>query len=55
MVSSVEFPVPGPWLQLIPATVVQESLFGQGRQGNSARANGDLNCDERSLTAMNNH
>jgi hypothetical protein len=36
-------------LQSIPATDVQECLFKQRRQGDSARANDDLNCDERSL------
>jgi hypothetical protein len=48
MVSSFEFPVPGSCLQSIPATDVQECLFKQRRQGDSARANDDLNCDERS-------
>jgi hypothetical protein len=46
MVSSIEFPVPGPWLCLIPATDLQEWSFGQGRQGDSMLHNGDLNCDE---------
>jgi hypothetical protein len=40
------FPVPGSCLQLIRATDDQEWSFKQGRQGDSARANGDLICDE---------
>jgi hypothetical protein len=49
MVSSFEFPVPGSCLQLILATGIQQSLFKQRRQGDSAHEQRDVNRDERAL------